>query len=121
MTIEIKMPWEKTARTRRKIPASVKQAVWAKYIGMSRAEGKCYVCKRTIHITDFELGHNRAISKGGSDKITNLRPICKSCNTAMGSMAIETYKQRYFSRAKKKVKRKIKRRKKSLLEKYLLG
>jgi hypothetical protein len=74
------------------------------YIGAHKAEGKCYVCKKTIHITDFDLGHNQAVAKGGKNKISNLRPICRTCNTSMGTMAIETFKAKYFGETPEKPK-----------------
>jgi len=113
--------------SRKKIPKSVKDAVWGKYIGMDKAEGKCDVCKRTIHISDFDIGHNKAISKGGSDSITNLRPICRSCNNSMGAMSIEAYKKKYFSRSEKKPTKKKtargrpRRRRKTPVEKIVFG
>lgn len=102
---------KKPKRERKGIPKHVKESVWGKYIGMDKAEGKCYVCDKTIHITDFEVGHNRAISKGGSDYLSNLRPICRSCNLSMGTMSIESYKKKFYTKPKKKVS-KIKKRKK---------
>jgi len=121
--LTIDFSWgDKKKRVRRKIPQSAKNAVWAKYIGMLNAEGKCYVCKRSVHITDFEVGHNRALSKGGSDNVSNLRPICRSCNSSMGTKSIETYKKTYFSKAKKKAQPKKKKRKpekKSAIERFL--
>ena len=75
--------------TRKAIPKAVKVTVWNKYIGADKAEGKCYVCKRTIHVTDFDLGHNKARAKGGGDSIINLRPICRTCNTSMQTTSIE--------------------------------
>ena len=63
-----------------------------KYIGVTKAEGPCYVCNKTIHMSDFDVGHNIARAKGGSDNIANYRPICRQCNRGMGTMAIETYK-----------------------------
>ena len=87
----------------------MKEVVWAKYIGANKAEGKCYVCKRTIHVTSFEVGHNKAVAKGGSDRITNLRPICRGCNLAMGTMSIEAFKSKHFSKPTgKKVSKKKK-------------
>lgn len=100
----------KGKRAKPTIPKHVRDEVWRRYIGMDKAEGKCYVCGRTIHITDFEVGHNRAVSKGGSDKVTNLRPICKGCNRSMGTMSIEAFKRKYFLKSKKKTARKIKRK-----------
>ena len=112
-------PEQESKRPRKKIPKGVKNSVWAKYIGANRAEGKCYVCKRTIHITDFDIGHNKAVSKGGSDKITNLRPICRDCNNSMGTTSIETYKKRYFSKSKPKTKKKTSHRKKTKAKKVV--
>ena len=85
---------------RKKIPKAVKDTVWAKYIGADKAEGKCYVCKRTIHITEFDLGHNKAKAKGGGDSISNLRPICRTCNASMHTTSIETFKARHFEKPK---------------------
>jgi 5-methylcytosine-specific restriction endonuclease McrA len=86
------------------IPKSVKVTVWSKYIGADKAEGKCYVCKRTIHITDFDVGHNKAKAKGGTDNISNLRPICRSCNTSMGTTCIEAFKAKHFGKVKSRTK-----------------
>jgi len=100
-------------KSRRKIPKHVRDMVWARYIGADKAEGKCCVCGRTIHITDFEVGHNKAKAKGGSDRIDNLRPICRRCNLSMGTMSIEAFKRKYFSKPTKpkKIRQKGKRKK----------
>jgi len=120
--VRIEPFWQEKKKTRRKIPESVKEAVWAKYIGMDKTVGKCYVCNKPVHFTDFEVGHNRAISKGGSDKVTNLRPICRSCNRSMRNMSIEAYKKKYFSKPKPKKKtKKTKRRRKSPIERLVFG
>ncbi|MEM3699246.1 MAG: HNH endonuclease [Candidatus Bathyarchaeia archaeon] len=116
---------EEKRKTRGKIPRHIKDQVWKVYIGAEKAEGKCYVCGRTIHITDFEVGHNKAVAKGGSDHLDNLRPICRGCNLAMGTMSIEAFKRKYFLKpTKKKVskkgvktKRRNKKRPETLIEK----
>lgn len=95
MVLEWFLEDEKKPR-RKAIPKAVKQTVWNKYIGVTNAEGKCYVCKRTIHMSDFDVGHNKAASKGGRDQIDNLRPICRTCNSSMGTMSIEAFKKKYF-------------------------
>jgi len=99
-------------KKRKSMPKAVKVTVWNKYIGANKAEGKCYVCGRTIHITDFDVGHNKAKARGGSDDISNLRPICRTCNLSMGTMSIETFKKKYFCKTtpKTKGKRTIKRK-----------
>jgi hypothetical protein len=78
---------------RKTIPRSLKDAVWDRYIGATNAEGPCYVCKRTIHITDFDCGHNKARAKGGTNNISNLRPICRKCNLSMRTKSIEAFKK----------------------------
>lgn len=81
---------------RRPIDKNTRDAVWLKYMG-NKVEGKCYCCKiRTIHVMDFQVGHNKAVAKGGSDNVSNLRPICSSCNRGMGTMPIEKYREKYF-------------------------
>jgi 5-methylcytosine-specific restriction endonuclease McrA len=87
---------------RKAIPKAVKDAVWNKYIGEDKTEGKCYVCsKRTIHIQVFELAHNKAVAKGGKDNVANLRPTCLPCNRSMHEQSIEAFKAKHFGKAKK--------------------
>ena len=103
----------KTTRSRKKLTKDQRVEVWRKYIGGSKAEGPCYVCKRTIHISDFDVGHNIARANGGSDNIANYRPICRQCNRGMGTMSIDTYKKKLNGPAttsKKKASPKPKRK-----------
>jgi hypothetical protein len=80
-----------------RIPKAVKDATWKKYMGY-KTEGKCYCCKmETISVFSFEVGHNKAKSKGGSNDIENLRPICKGCNTSMGTQSIESFRAKHFA------------------------
>jgi len=85
----------KKIEKRRPIDKNVKAAIWKIYNG-NIIEGKCYVCGELITITNFDAGHNIAVANGGDDNITNLRPLCRSCNGSMGIMDIEDYKNRYF-------------------------
>jgi 5-methylcytosine-specific restriction endonuclease McrA len=113
--------WGEEKKRRRKLAKSMRYAVWNMYIGADRAEGKCWVCKKTINQQDFEVGHNKAKSKGGSDNTYNLRPICRNCNRAMGTMSIEAYKKHFKKPKIKKAHKKRKRRQKSPVEKLLFG
>jgi hypothetical protein len=80
-----------------RIPKAVKDATWKKYMGY-KTEGKCYCCKmETINVFNFEVGHNKARSKSGSDDIENLRPICKGCNTSMRTQSIENFRAKHFA------------------------
>ncbi len=95
---------------RKPIDKSTRDAVWIKYLG-NKVEGKCYCCKiRTIHFTDFQVGHNKAVAKGGDNNISNLRPICGPCNRGMGTMSIEQYRKKYYGKKTQKSKKKIVRK-----------
>ncbi len=79
-----------------KVSKTVKNTVWKKYIG-NKPEGKCYCCGVTISFFSFEAGHNKAKSKGGSNDIENLRPICKDCNASMKTQSIESFRAKHFA------------------------
>ena len=79
-----------------KVPKSIKDTVWKRY-NKNKSEGKCYCCRQTITFFDFEVGHNIAKAKQGSNEIDNLRPICRSCNSSMGTRSIEEFKATYFT------------------------
>lgn len=105
----------KKSSSRKAIGKPLRDQVWLKYIG-NKAQGKCYCCKiRTIHITDFQVGHNKAVAKGGSNNIANLRPICGPCNRAMRTKSIEWYRKKYFAKpsANRKIIKKTKSKKSS--------
>jgi 5-methylcytosine-specific restriction endonuclease McrA len=90
-------------------PQAVKEAVWKKYFG-SIMVGKCYVCNSEITFTNFELGHNKPHSKGGEWVVSNLRPLCRTCNRSMGDkMTVEAFKKKYFGAKPKTVTPKTKR------------
>lgn len=82
---------------RRSIPKEVKMDLWNKYFGKNNALGKCFVCKKEIHMQYFEAGHVIPASKNGSDKISNLRPICRGCNGSMHDTNLYDYKNRHYS------------------------
>ena len=84
-----------------KFPKGVKEQLWIKYNG-TEFYGKCFVpwCKNVLTVFDFSVGHNIPKSKGGSNSLDNLRPICSRCNTSMGNTYsidewINTYQPKY--------------------------
>ncbi len=83
---------------RKHIPKSIRNIVWKKYNGQ-RYNGRCFVCPNKINTHTFHLGHVVAFSRGGSDKISNLRPICSSCNLSMKDMNLYDFKKRYIGRS----------------------
>jgi len=44
-----------------------------------------------MKVSDFEVGHFIAHSKGGSDHHSNFMPICSKCNKCMGTISIAEY------------------------------
>jgi len=86
---------------RKTINKNLRELVWFKHMG-NKVQGKCYCCKiKPIHFTDFEVGHNKAVSIGGQNNIENLRPICRGCNKGMKTKSIEWYKKKYFDKPRK--------------------
>ena len=66
--------------------------VWLAYFGPTYTE-KCFCCHRNTlkYFDSWHVAHFVAQSKGGSDKISNLRPVCAQCNLTMGSSSIEDF------------------------------
>jgi hypothetical protein len=92
---------EKTIPQKRKqIPKKVREDLWKTYFGKTFI-GKCYVCEQEIEINNFEAGHVQAAARGGLDDISNLKPVCRGCNIAMGFMNMEEYKETYYKQNKK--------------------
>ena len=81
---------------RRPIPRAVRFTVWNTYVGKSQGMGECCCCRAFVSQQDFECGHVLAASKGGSDDVANLRVLCHSCNSSMGSMHMDEFIRLYF-------------------------
>jgi len=78
------------------IPKKVKEEVWNKYIGDDIPKHLCLCCKlNRIKMVDFQVGHVISEKDGGTLAISNLRPICASCNHSMGSENMLEYAKKY--------------------------
>ena len=68
------------------IPRAVREQLWVKHFG-KKFETKCSVdwCENKINVFNFTIGHNIPKSKGGSNRFSNLKPICARCNLSMGN------------------------------------
>lgn len=81
---------------RKPIPKKLRGEVWKMHFGTS-TEGGCYCCKKGLSaFDDWHAGHILARSRGGTDTIDNLRPVCGSCNLSMGSESMDEFKQRCY-------------------------
>lgn len=92
-------PSESTqSKKKKKITFSQRKNCWNEYIGKDVGTTKCLCCQRTdISQLDFECGHVVAEAKGGSNSISNLRPICRSCNGSMGTENMREYAKSSFN------------------------
>ncbi len=90
--------------SRKAFKKGLREKVWFRYMG-NKTSGKCYCCRLVpIHITNYEVGHNKSVYSGGSNHINNLRPICRGCNRGMGTRSIEWYRNKYYAKPSKKIK-----------------
>ena len=81
---------------KRQIPKMIRGEVWKRYIGNS-VTGPCYCCKRELDVFDsWAAGHVVARFHGGTNMVANLRPICISCNTSMGTENLYEFKEMFY-------------------------
>jgi hypothetical protein len=85
----------KKSKNKKKIPVTVKNKLWSIYFG-DIMTGICQCCFTTpIHFTNFDCGHIISEYDGGSISIDNLKPICRTCNSSMGTQNMEVYIKKY--------------------------
>lgn len=78
------------------IPKQMKDEIWVKYMG-DKSKSECYCCgKNVITMSQFNAGHVIAESHGGATDCANLRPICGSCNSGMGTRNMREYSQEFY-------------------------
>ena len=71
---------------KKSIPLTLKRLVWNKHIGEKIGKSLCLCCK-LVEITQlsFSCGHIISEFNGGKITLDNLKPICVSCNSSMGT------------------------------------
>jgi len=78
-----------------KIPTSVKNTLWSLHFQGS-LNGICQCCKtENISKNNFDCGHVLSEKDGGSVALSNLKPICRSCNSSMGTMNMNDFIKKY--------------------------
>ena len=63
-----------TAPKRKKFVPRIRTAVYQK------TNGICSICGDPISENNFTIDHIIPLSKGGTDDISNLQPVCRTCN-----------------------------------------
>jgi len=84
--------WSKKVYAYRKRNVSVGRIdkdAWHRKVG--RFGGRCATCGSAGTIT---IDHIVPLSAGGTNKIENLQPLCKSCNSAKGSRSLAEFMER---------------------------
>ena len=93
---EICLPIKKEKPKRKTIPLALKRIVWNKYIGEEIGKTQCLCCKLTdISQMNFSCGHIISDYNGGDISFENLKPICSSCNSSMGTQNMDEFIQIY--------------------------
>ncbi len=84
---------------RKSIPKNIRHLVWKQYIGVCQGETKCPMCQKIIleqgACNGWDCGHVIPSCYGGSDRVENLRVICKGCNASMSDKFMSEYCQRH--------------------------
>ncbi len=77
---------------KKSIPLALKRKVWDLWVGESVGKTKCPCCKLTeISQMSFSCGHIIPESQGGKLSVENLKPICSSCNSSMGTQNMNDF------------------------------
>jgi hypothetical protein len=88
---------EKPKEHRKAIPKKIRGEAWSNAFGDSM-KGQCHCCKKELHAFDiWHAGHSVSYANGGKDTVSNLRPICTSCNLSMGTQDMNVFIQTYYN------------------------
>ena len=66
--------------------------------------GQCYICGKTLSFSNrqagqrgaWHVGHKVAKSRGGSDNLRNLVPLCYNCNVGIGTLGVRYFTRKYM-------------------------
>jgi hypothetical protein len=86
----------KIAKKKKSIPLTLKRKVWNTYIGENIGKTVCLCCKLTeITQLSFSCGHIISEFNGGEIRLDNLKPICVSCNSSMGTTNMDEFIEKF--------------------------
>ena len=87
---------EKKIKKKKSIPLILKRKVWDKYVGECIGKTLCLCCNLTpIVQASFSCGHIISEFNGGKLELDNLRPICVSCNSSIGTNNMDEFIKKY--------------------------
>lgn len=78
---------------RSRVCLTIRSRVWRKYNG-GVLDSTCYCCDGALSFENFEAGHVIARVNGGTMDISNIKPVCRSCNRSMGTMNMKEFAKR---------------------------
>ena len=85
-------PIQQQTKRKQKISLVLKRIVWEYHVGNSVGQIKCPCCKITdIFQMSFVCGHIISEHNGGMLTKENLKPICQSCNSSMGTINMNEF------------------------------
>jgi len=85
------------------IPKKLREKVWITYTG-DKFYGKCFVCLMKLSPLEFACGHVHSEATGGTLVLENLRIVCGSCNSKMGTQNMMEFKKERYSSVSDKAK-----------------
>ena len=80
----------RSIKNKEKITKVIRSDLWKQYFKDS-FNGVCVCCDYKITYDSFEAGHIVSRMRGGDTKLSNLKPVCGSCNKDMGVMNMLSY------------------------------
>lgn len=85
---------ETTIKKRHKPSKGDRLTIWATWIGLEKGIAKCPLCQNCDLRqggSEWEVSHILAHARGGPDNLTNYRPLCRTCNSSMGTLNMKEY------------------------------
>lgn len=95
---EIGVVLKKNVKSRKKkIPKTIKNDSWNKYVGKQIGITKCFCCNTVeINQSNFEAGHIISEFNGGPITVDNILPICGKCNRSMGKTNMDEFISNHY-------------------------
>ena len=95
---EIGVVLKKNVKSRKKkIPKTIKNDSWNKYVGKQIGTTKCFCCNTVeINQSNFEAGHIISEFNGGPITVDNILPICGKCNRSMGKTNMDEFISNHY-------------------------